>query len=214
MGHTLCLVPDDKLPAMYEEILSLVNARTGHFRYESGHHSDTWLDLETIGHSPAALRPYVAELAARLSSYEPEVVCGPLVDGAFVALLVASEMRRNFVYSARFSSPEDKDNRLFPVDYRLPDALRETVRGKRVAVVNDVISAGSAVRGTYKDLCSLRAKVVVVASLVILGDEFVRFAAGHELPLVGLLQRPHHIWEPSKCPLCVRGIRLEHLANT
>lgn len=197
---------------MNEEILSLVNARSGHFRYESGHHGDTWLDLETLCHSPSALRPYVTELAQRIFTYEPEVICGPLVEGAFVALSVASEMRRSFVYAGRYA-PQDED-RLFSVQYRIPEALHEAVRDKRVAIVNDVISAGSAVRGAYKDLLGLKAKVVVVASLVILGDEFLRFAEAHELPLLGLLQRPHNIWEPSSCPLCARGMKLESLAKT
>ncbi len=26
--------------------MGLVGARTGHFRFESGHHGDTWLDLD------------------------------------------------------------------------------------------------------------------------------------------------------------------------
>jgi orotate phosphoribosyltransferase len=196
---------------MYEELLSLVNIRSGHFQYESGHHGDTWLDLETLCRSPALLRPYVSELAARIGSYEPEVLCGPLVEGAFVALLVASEMRRGFAYAARLA-PQTSVG-LFPVQYRIPAALYTAVRGKRVVIVNDVISAGSAVRGTYEHLRALEATVVAVASLVILGDEFASFAGMHELPVLALLQRPHNIWELMSCPLCARGMKLEHLAN-
>ena len=40
----------------YDDLLPLVNARSGHFAYESGHHSDLWLDLETLCESPTALR--------------------------------------------------------------------------------------------------------------------------------------------------------------
>jgi orotate phosphoribosyltransferase len=200
-----------KLRCMYEQILSLVNTRSGHFEYESGHHGDTWLDLETLCRSPAALRPYVTELAARIGSYEPELLCGPLVEGAFVALLVASEMRCGFVYAARFA-PQNPDG-LFPVRYQIPESLGTAVRGKRVAIVNDVISAGSAVRGAYDHLRALGGTVVAVASLVILGDEFVGFAAQHNVPLLGLLRRPHNIWEPASCPLCAGGTKLEQLAK-
>jgi orotate phosphoribosyltransferase len=196
---------------MYEEILSLVNARSGHFQYESGHHGDTWLDLETLCGSPASLQPYVIELAKRIAAYDPELIVGPLVEGAFVAMLVASEMRRSFAYAARFA-PQGND-RLFPVRYRIPDALYGSVRGKRVAVVNDVISAGSAVRGTYEHLRSLEATVAVVGSLVILGAEFQTFADQHELPIVALLGRSHSSWEPSSCPLCARKVKLERLAK-
>jgi orotate phosphoribosyltransferase len=196
---------------MYEEILTFVNARSGHFKYESGHHGDTWLDLETICSSPAALVPYITELSSRIGEYEPEVICGPLVEGALLALLVAADLRLKFVYAARYDPR--KDNRLYSVEYRIPGPLREAVRRKRVAIVNDVISAGSAVRGAYEDLISLQADVVVVASLVTLGDEFVRFAGERKLPMVGLLHRPHNVWEPSRCPLCAGGMKLEQLAE-
>lgn len=197
--------------SMYEEILSLVKSRSGHFKYESGHHGDTWLDLETICSSPAALRPYVTELSSRIDVYRPEIVCGPLIEGALLALLVAAEMRRTFVYALR-DAPKD-DDRLYTVEYRIPEPLREAVRGQRVVIVNDVISAGSAVRGAYEDLSSLQADVVVVASLVVLGEAFAGFAREHRLPVIGLLQRPHQVWEPSRCPLCARGMKLEQLAN-
>ncbi|MGB9198155.1 MAG: phosphoribosyltransferase, partial [Terriglobales bacterium] len=96
-------------------------------------------------------QPAVLELlAARLSKFNVEVVCGPLVEGAFVGLMVASELNARFCYSERFMRP-DHDG-LFPAGYRIPASLRRTVKGKRVAIVNDVINAGSAVKGTYADL--------------------------------------------------------------
>jgi hypothetical protein len=46
------------------------------------------------------------------------------------------------------------------VQYRLPKSLQPVVSGERVAVVNDVISARSAVRGTFLDLCELVRKLL------------------------------------------------------
>jgi orotate phosphoribosyltransferase len=66
--------------------------RRGHFLLESGHHGDTWLDLELLCVRPDRVRPLANELAARLQKHGAEVVCGPLVEGAFLALMVASEM--------------------------------------------------------------------------------------------------------------------------
>src|SRR5437762_2333627 len=67
-----------------DELLSLVRAHSGHFVHESGHHGDVWWDLEGLCHKPAALMPFVAALAARVREYQPEVICGSLVEGAFV----------------------------------------------------------------------------------------------------------------------------------
>jgi orotate phosphoribosyltransferase len=40
----------------------------------------------------------------------------------------------------------------YPFDYRIPEVLRPRLAGRRVAIVNDVINAGSAVLGTYRSL--------------------------------------------------------------
>ena len=195
-----------------EEILSLVKSRSGHFAFESGYHGDLWFDLETLCESPGRLDPFIEELARRVQVHDPEVICGPLVEGALVALLVASKLRCRFVYALR-STPSKAAGKLFPVEYRIPPPLYPAVEQKRVMIVNDVISAGSAVRGAYDHLCSLEAKVVGIAALAVLGDEFQRFAAAHELPLVSLLNRSHRMWEPRACPLCAQGVPLEHPGN-
>ena len=83
----------------------------------------------------------------------------------------------------------------------------------RVAIVNDVISAGSAVRGAYEHLRSLQANVVAVASLVVLGEEFTRFAESRELPVIALLRKSHNLWKLEDCPLCAQRVPLEHLAQ-
>jgi orotate phosphoribosyltransferase len=195
---------------MNDGVLPLLQGRRGHFLYESGHHGDLWFDLETLCRRPDDLRPLIADLASRLASYKPEVVCGPLVEGAFVALLVAGELGCEFTYANRFA-PADSD-RLFPVSYRLPAALRPLLKERRVAIVNDVINAGSAVRGAYEDLIRLGARVAVVGSLLVLGDAFPAFADQHGLALEALERMPFNLWMPEECPLCAKGEELEELA--
>src|SRR5438128_9566480 len=130
---------------MHDRVFHLLASRTGHFRYESGYHSDLWMDLEQLCQRPREVRPFVVELANRLSKYNTDAVCGALNEGAFLSLLVAAELDVEFSYSERFDS--GRRDALFPVEYRVPGVLREKVHGKRIAIVNDVISAGSAVRG-------------------------------------------------------------------
>jgi orotate phosphoribosyltransferase len=192
---------------MKDKLLSLVRGRQGHFRLESGHHGDLWFQLETLCLHSRELRPFGARLAAQLVRYEVEVVCGPLVEGAFVALLVALELGCDFAYAERFADTTREG--LFPVEYRLPRALQPVVKGKRVAIVNDVISAGSAVRGTYSDLQAIGANVVAIGSLLALGDAISEFAAGQGVALELLERMPNNLWTPSQCPLCAAGTPLE-----
>ena len=190
--------------------IPLLRARTGHFALESGHHGQLWLDLEALFLQPARVARFAAQLAARLTRYRVTAVCGPLVEGAFVGLFVAAELRLPFAYAERLAAPIDGPaDALFPVKYRLPPVLREEVRGRRVAIVNDVINAGSAVRGTLADLRACGAEPVVLASLLVLGPSAGELAATEKVALETLASRPNPIWAPGECPLCAQGVPLD-----
>ncbi|MGB2662767.1 MAG: hypothetical protein WAK48_02110 [Candidatus Acidiferrum sp.] len=192
---------------MEEQLLSLVSGRRGHFELESGHHGDLWFQLETLCRHSRQIHPFAAQLAAKLMQYQVEVVCGPLVEGAFIALLVSLEMSCDFVYAGRF--PNTARQGLYTVKYRVPAALQSVVKGKRVAIVNDAINAGSAVIGTFIDLQSIGANVVAIDALLALGDTIHAFAVDHHLPLELLQHMPNNLWTPSECPLCAAGQPLE-----
>ncbi len=192
---------------MEDRVLQLLSAQKGHFLLESGHHGDLWFDLETLCLHPAALQALAAELAEPLAARDVDVVCGALVEGAFVALLVALQLGKPFVYAERFARPSGDG--LFPAGYRIPAVLRAGLRGKRVALVNDVINAGSAVRGTYFGLKDCGAEVVDISALLVLGDAFPAFAAEHGVALHSLAAMPNHLWTPDACPLCAQGLPLE-----
>src|SRR5277367_6306521 len=98
--------------------MDLISPRRGHFLLESGHHGDLWLDLESLCLRPKIVEELATELAQRLSSLRVEAVCGPLVEGAFVGLLVAIELDVQFTYSERFVRPSAEDE-LFPAGYRI-----------------------------------------------------------------------------------------------
>jgi len=132
---------------LQDELNELIQARNGHFLLESGHHGDLWLDLELLCLQPARIQPFASALARRLAEHRVDAVCGPLVEGAFVGLMTAQELGVEFFYTEPCRQADDGE--LYSMAYRLPTALRERISGKRVAIVNDVINAGSAVRGTY-----------------------------------------------------------------
>ncbi len=194
-----------------EHFLSLINGRRGHFLYESGYHSDLWFDLETLCSRPSVIRPLVVELSQVVVEWKPQVICGPLIEGGFFALLTAMDLGLSFVYALRTDGPSD--SRMFPVSYELPAVLNHAVAGKRVAVLNDVISAGSAVRGTLQNLKKCGADIVGIATLALLGDSFLHFAEQEAIPLKALFRMANNMWEPEACPLCVAKVPLQRLAT-
>lgn len=194
------------MPAQ-DDLLALLTHRRGHFRLESGHHGDLWLDLELLFQRPKLIQPYALELARRLAPYGIDTVCGPLVEGAFVAQLVAAELDVAFSYAERITDP--LGDGLYPVTYSIPGQLRAAVRGKTVAIVNDVINAGSAVRGAYADLRICGARPVAIGALLVLGAWAGGFAAEAQIALLALATLPNQIWTPQTCPLCAVGVPLD-----
>jgi len=194
---------------MQPDLMSLLSARQGHFRLESGHHSRVWLELEALFVRQSRVRPYIFDLANKLSRYSVEAVCGPLVGGAFLAQSLASALDVEFTYAERFVPPQNEA--LYAVNYRLPSGFEEKLRGKPVAVVDDVINAGSAVRGACAALLSCGAVPVVVGALLVLGSAASQVLAEHNLALESVASLPNEIWTPEECPLCAEGVPLEEL---
>jgi len=182
--------------------MGLVGARTGHFRFESGHHGELWLDLDAVAWSAAALDPVVADLAQRIERYAPDAVCGPLVGGAFLAQLIAARLGVGFAHAERVSAG---DGGLYSARYALPAALAHRLTGARVAVVDDVVNAGSATRATARSLRDAGAEVVVLAAMLALGDLPRAAAAELGVPLEAAAARGNALWEPAGCPRCARG---------
>lgn len=195
---------------MHETVLKLLSARKGHFLLESGHHGDLWLDLESLCLHPRNVLAVAAELVEPLSKLDVDAVCGPLVEGAFVGLMVSSLLDVQFTYSERFARPAEGG--LFPAGYRVPAPLREGLRGKRVAIVNDVINAGSAMRGTFSDLEECGATVAAIGALLVLGTAGPVFASNKGVPLLSVATLSNNLWTPSDCPLCASRVPLEDIA--
>jgi orotate phosphoribosyltransferase len=189
------------------EVPDLFAARKGHFRFESGHHGDLWLDIPPVYLRPQRLRPFAAELAGLLAAHDVEAVCGPLIEGALLAQMVAEELRAEFYFAQQFARP--LADSLFPIGYRIPETLRGALPGKRVVVVDDVINAASAVRGAIEDLESCGARIVGIGALMTLGTVASEFAASKGVPLETLAHIENSaLWEPSACPLCASGTPL------
>jgi orotate phosphoribosyltransferase len=192
---------------MASTVSALLVQRRGHFQMESGYHSASWSDLGSLFDHPDQLRPFVSELARRLSSHHPAAVCGPMTGGAKLAEMIATELGLRCFVAERFETPEATG--LFPVRYVIPKAQRQDVRGLSVTIVDDAISAGSAVRGTCADLIACGARPVALGALIVFGDAATHFASEMGLALEGIERMPLDMWRPADCPLCEAGVPLD-----
>jgi orotate phosphoribosyltransferase len=187
----------------------LTAARRGHFQLESGHHSELWFDLDALFAVPGRIGPFVKQLAALVRSYDVAAVCGPLLGGAFLAQVIAHELDIDFCFTER-EMPRDATG-LYQAKYLLAPAFSTRVRGRRIAMVDDVMSAGSALRGTYTELQTHGAVPVVAGALMVLGTTGADFFAGQQVPVEAVVRESYLLWLPSECPLCNTGEPLENV---
>ena len=192
---------------MLNKVTPLLAVRRGHFKMESGYHSRTWFELGSLFDDPVTVRPFAAELAPRLSSHRPDAVCGPMTGGAKLAEMIATELGIAAIVAERYDTPGATG--LFQVRYRVAEMQRQNTRGLRVAIVDDAISAGSAVRGTHADLIECGALPVALGALVVFGDAAVHFASANGLALEAIERVPFDMWPPAECPLCTDGAALD-----
>jgi orotate phosphoribosyltransferase len=185
-----------------QAVREAVGAMRGHFRYESGHHGDLWLDLDTLFIDAQRMRDWAKALAYRAAVCRPEVICGPLTGGAFVAQLLAAETGAAFVFAERLAGAAG------PVRYHIPEALRPTLPGKRVLLVDDAVNAGSALLSTLADLRECEIKLAGFASLLTLGEAAAQIAEQHGVPFFSLAALERRLWTPAACPLCASGAPL------
>jgi orotate phosphoribosyltransferase len=192
---------------MDAKLLDLIPVRRGHFRYESGYHGEIWLDLDRLFLNPIRIQPLAHNLASRLAPSAIEAIVGPLVGGALLAQMIAVELGVEFAYTE--PRPSSSDDTLYPLIYSLPVTIAPLTKGKRVAIVDDVINAGSAIRGTYHALTEAGAKPAVVGALLVLGDAAQPFLKSSGMTLERLATFANPLWEPANCPLCAQGIFLD-----
>ena len=192
--------------------MELVSARHGHFRLESGYHTTLWLELGALFAEPRAIAPFVAALSDKIRPYRVSVVCGPLLGGAFLAQLVAYALDIEFCFTERVT-PTDPDG-LYGVRYVLPPSFHQRVREKRIAIVDDVMSAGSALRGTFTELNAHRATTVVAGALLVLSTRGVDFFSEQGVALESVCTERLDLWLPYECPRCTAGESVEDITDT
>ncbi|MEO7156293.1 MAG: phosphoribosyltransferase family protein [Vicinamibacterales bacterium] len=187
-------------------VLDLAGSRRGHFVMESGYHSSLWFDLEVLFDDGSQVDPFVDRLAAQLSGFDLDVVCGPASGGAKLAERIAARLGCGFA----FTEPGSTDARgLFTARYILPPQFADSLRGKRVALVDDVMSAGSSLRATMTEVEAAGGRTVVIGALHVLGGAGVDFFLQRGLSVEMVGRGDYEMWRPERCPLCAAGAPLD-----
>jgi orotate phosphoribosyltransferase len=187
-------------------LIELACPRYGHFDLGTGYHGDMWLDLDRLFLRPALLRPQVRVLADRLREHRVDAVCGPAEGGAFLAYALADLLEVVFLPAYRAPASEAGAGSA----YRLAGAgpAGEGIGGRRVAIADDAVNAGTAVRACAGQVREHGAELVAVAALLAVGPAKQIIAAALAVPFYSVDAVPSQAWLPEDCPLCANGVPL------
>jgi orotate phosphoribosyltransferase len=179
----------DEILKLFTESGALLN---GHFKLTSGKHSDVYYEKFMLIKQPSLCTKICAEMASRLKSLKPEVVAGPTTGG----IIIAYDVARYLGVEAIYAEPGE-NGRVFKRGLTLK-------RGQRVAIVDDVMTAGTSIREVISLVQSYQADIVGITEILDRSNAAVTF----DYPFFALASVPANNWQPDDCPLCAGGVPL------
>lgn len=175
-----------------------------HLVYTSGRHGSSYVNKDALYPHTAATSAVCARIAERFAGAGVEVVAGPTVGGVIMAQWTAHHLSALSgrevlaVYAEEELGAGGERRRLFRRGY---DAL---VAGRRVLVVEDILTTGGSVRLVVAAVAAAGGAVVGVGALCNRGG--VTAAAIGAPELYSLAEVPLESYAAEECPLCAAGV--------
>lgn len=184
------------------ELLQKAGAfRAGHFVFTSGRHSDTYINKDALFVYTRETSALCREIASRFADKNIDAVLGPAVAAAILAQGTAyhmSEMNGREVASVY----ADKDGQ---GGFVIRRGYNKVIKGKRVLVVEDLVTTGSSIKKVVDAARAAGAEVVGAIALCNRGDVTAEMV-GNPGVFDQLLKVHLESWEEADCELCQGNI--------
>lgn len=175
--------------------------RKGHFVFTSGRHADTYINKDAIYPYTRETSALTRAMAEHFKDDKIDVVVGPAVGAAILSQWTAhhlSDMNGRDVLGVY----ADKDG---AGGFILKRGYDKVAAGKRVLIVEDLVTTGGSVLKVMNTLRAVGADVVGVAVLCNRG-EVTADAVGNPGKFISLVRVHLESWEADACTLCERKV--------
>jgi orotate phosphoribosyltransferase len=166
----------------------------GHFRLSSGLHSSGYLQSALVLQYPKHAEMLGGKLANALSGWTEKVRIGSVISPALGGLIIGHEVARalgiRFLFTERDAERKMSLRRGFTIE-----------PGEKVIVIEDVITTGGSTREVIDVVRALGGIAAAAGSII----DRSGGAAALGIPHTALETLPVPVWEPERCPLCLRG---------
>lgn len=163
----------------------------GHFKLTSGLHSPVYWEKFRVIENPEAAVPLCGLIADQYQEKGIELVVGPTTGGIILAFEVARQMGLPAAFAEKVESGERQFRRGFKI-----------TPGRRVLIVDDVLTTGKSTREVIDALKLCQADIAGIGVLVDRSDKLLDFGG---IPLFSCLKVETPAYQPEDCPLCRTG---------
>ncbi|MEK7691210.1 MAG: phosphoribosyltransferase family protein [Bdellovibrionota bacterium] len=190
-------------PSTPEKILERANAlvRNNHFIYSSGKHGSAYVNKDAVYTNPLDVAKLCEQMVLRIGETEIDTVVAPalgaVILGQWVAYYLSRKRDNQIVRSAYAEKLGD--------GFVLRRGYAELVKGKRVLIVEDILTTGGSVKKVIKTVHEAQGHVAGVVAICNRGA--VRAEDLGPVPfLKALVDFRLETFEATQCPLCAKGI--------
>lgn len=174
-----------------------------HLVYTSGRHGSTYVNKDALYPHTAGISTVCERIAQEFAPADVEVVAGPTVGGVIMAQWTAHHLTARYGHEvlavyAEEDGTGDERRRVFRRGY---DSL---VAGRRVLVVEDILTTGGSARMVVEAVGAAGGEVVGVGALVNRGGVTAAQIGAPELYCLAAV--PLESYEADACPLCAAGV--------
>lgn len=186
------------------EIIEIFRSRgaiveNGHFIYSSGLHGSSYMNKDAVFPYTDDISKLCKELARKFKDYNVEAVVSPAIGGVILTQWVAhflSELTKGTIVAVYAEKSEDKKSFVFTRNYD------ELIKGKKVFIIDDVLTAGTSIKKMIDAIDSVGAQIVGAGVLCNRGG--INEVSG--MPVTSLFDFKMESWSAKDCPLCKKKI--------
>lgn len=188
--------------------------KSGHFLLTSGRHSNEYVNKDAIYCIPELFLFIISKIYTTiLNNFHTDdfdVITGPAIAGAILAAPVALKLNKIFVYPEKAihsEFAEDPNNGV--VDTKIMNFNRgydKILKGKRIIIVEDIITTGGSIQMTADAIHLCDGKVVGIVAIW----NREEWKAPNEIKLISLINKTISSYFPNDCPYCQNGIPLQN----
>lgn len=168
---------------------------SGHFLLRSGLHSDHYFQAALVLQHTLIAARLCAAMAEPWQNMGIETVISPAVGG----IIVGQEVGRALGIRAVFAEKDDNSNLVLRRGFTFHP-------GEKVLIAEDVVTKGGRVQQTIDLVKACGAEPVGVTVMVDRSSEPVNFG----VPFKALLKLSLETFQPDNCPLCKKGLPIDH----